>query len=157
MEEGKSKEKDLNYPLKLWILTLFIATILYSLWLAYNDVSDGGWSKVTVILFELIIVIFGLLGLGFIFALPTLIVIWSLYRGYILLTKSPLTDYIITVLLSIISVFASFKLLLGGFDFDMLAIVYIIAIPVAAVVLYVRQKRKQYKNIAVSLTTINTE
>lgn len=157
MEKEKSKEKDLNYPLKLWILTLLIATILYSLWLAYNDVSDGGWSKVTVILFELIIVIFGLLGLGFIFALPALIVIWSLYRGYILLTKSPLTDYIITVLLSIISVFASFKLLLGGFDFDKLAIVYMIAIPVAAVVLYVRQKRKQYKNIAVSLTTINTE
>ncbi len=153
MEEEKSKEKDLNYPLKLWVLTLFIAAILYSLWSACKD----DWSDVPGLLYGLIIVAFWELCLGFIFGLPALIVVWSLYRGYILLTKSLLTDYVITVLLSIISVFVSFKLLLGGFNFEELAIVYMIAIPIAAVVLYLRQKRKQHKIIAVSLTTINTE
>lgn len=95
-------------------------------------------------------------GPGFYFC-ASCIVAWSLYRGYILLTKSALLDYIITVLLSIISVFVSFKLLLGSFDFDRLSILYSIAIPIAAAVLYVRQKRKQHKTITASLKTINTE
>lgn len=141
MEKEKSKAKDLNYPLKLWILTLFIAPILSS----FSFVFPGRWPGVLDLAYLLFISTFWLLGLGFIFSLPALVVIWSLYRAYILLTKSALLDYIVTVLLSIISVFASFKLLLGGFDFDTLAIVYMIAIPVAAVVLYVRQKRKKYK------------
>ena len=157
MDKEKSNEKDLNYPLKLWVLTLFITTVLYSLCCVYNADLNGSWSKAPGILFGLIILGFWLLGLGFIFALPALIVVWSLYRGYILLTKSALLDYIITVLLSIISVFVSFKLLLGSFDFDRLSILYSIAIPIAAAVLYVRQKRKQHKTITASLKTINTE
>lgn len=153
MEKEKSNEKDLNYPLKLWVLTLFIAPILSS----FSFVFPGRWPGVLDLAYLLFISTFWLLGLGFIFSLPALVVVWSLYRAYILLTKSALLDYIVTVLLSIISVFVSFKLLLGSFDFDRLSILYSIAIPIAAAALYVRQKRKQHKTIIASLKTINTE
>lgn len=45
MEKEKSNEKDLNYPLKLWVLTLFITTVLYSLCCVYNADWNGSWSK----------------------------------------------------------------------------------------------------------------
>lgn len=146
MEEEKSTEKDLNYPLKLWILTLFIAPILSS----FSFVFTGRWPGVLDFAYLLFISTFWLLGLGFIFSLPALVVVWSLYRAYILLTKSALLDYIITMLLSITSVFVSFKLLLGIFEVDRLSIFYIVAIPIAAAFLYIRQKRKQHKTITLS-------
>jgi hypothetical protein len=142
MEKEKSKEKDLMYPLKLWLLTLFIAAILFSLW----SLLDGGWNDISNLLYGLFSIAFWILCLGLFFGLPALIVIWPLYRGYILFTESIILDQIITVIVSIISVIVSFRLFLDSPNLHYFSIPYILAIPIAGTILYIRQSKKRLLN-----------
>lgn len=141
-------EKDFNYPLKLWILTLFIAAILFSLW---SGISDG-WSSIYNFISGFFVMAFWFLCLGFIFGLPALIVIWALYRGYILLTKSNLLDQTITLIISIISVIVSFRLFLDSPVLRNFSIPYFLAIPIAGTILYVRQSKKDNTQSVITAT-----
>lgn len=135
MEKEKSIEKDLNYPLKLWVCTLAIGSLFSTSLLFFRSES---WQDLTGLIIIPFVSIFWLLGFSFIFSLPALTVVWSLYRGIILFTNNVAFDKTMTVLLSIASVFGTQQLFLGGMAFTRPFNAYILAIPASALFLYIR-------------------
>ncbi len=135
MEKEKSMEKDLNYPLKLWVCTFTFGSLFLSVhWLLQARI----WQDLTSLIIAPFISIFSLVGFSFLFSLPALIVVWLIYRGVLLLNASVAFDKTATIILAIASAYATERVILGSLEVFTPIDLYIIAIPFSALFLHLR-------------------
>ncbi|GEM_PF-3385718 len=139
MEKEKSIEKDLNYPVDLWIATL----LLGSLFCALSGIFINFNRDAIRIISDTIGMFLFILSFSFIFSLPVLILVWGIYRGLVVFLNNIFIVKLITILLSIISVYTlQVVLLFDCFDIKGLSIPFTLAILTSGILIQIRKNRR---------------